>query len=607
MRKPIAFLLALLLLAVLAACAAPEPTKAPTSVPAQATQVPQATPVPPATKAPEPTKPAEPTKPPAPTTAPTVAADAPKRGGKITMALWQSPTTLNAFLGAQTVMNEVLIYVVEGLTRIQPDGSRAAVLAKEVPTLQNGGVSADGKTITYKLKEGMLWSDGTPFTCDDVKFTWQAIMTPGIGITSTTGYSDIETVECTNPTTVVVKYKNFYAPYIQLFDRILPKSAGDPKDMKNWAYNRKPLGTGPFKVQEWIADDHVTLVRNENYRDAKAGQPYLDQIIARIVPSVDVGMQLIASGEVDILWSITIDTTPQLDKMTGVKYSAPPRLGGERIYLNLAENKDPADPTKPHQILSDVKVRQALALSINKQRIVDQLLYGKVALLSSELNTGPFACDNIKPYPYDPTQSKKLLDEAGWIPGPDGIRVAKGAKLAPDGTRLRLKYSTTSGNKLREDTQALVLQDFKAIGVEAFIENAPSSVVIGTWAAKSPRQHGNFDLVQYSSTAGIDPHQQMVALFASWTIPSEKNQGGSNIPRFSDPKADEWLKQAEKEPDAGKRKVLYCQVAQLGYDSYPMIYLYQAGNAYAYRDRLQGWVANGFNSMGWNAADWWIK
>jgi ABC-type transport system substrate-binding protein len=152
-----------------------------------------------------------------------------------------------------------------------------------------------------------------------------------------------------------------------------------------------------------------------------------------------------------------------------------------------------------------------------------------------------------------------------------------------------------------------VLQDFKTIGVEAYIENAPSATVIGNWAANSPRQHGNFDLIQYSSTAGIDPHAQMAQWFGSSMIPSEKNQGGTNISRFSDPKVDEWLKQAEKEPDQDKRKVLYCQIAQLVYDSYPLIYLYQAGNAYAYRDRLQGWVANGFNSMGWNAQDWWLK
>jgi peptide/nickel transport system substrate-binding protein len=577
----------LALLFVLAACAAPEPTKAP----------PPAAP----TSAPSPTRAPIPTS----TAAPTAAAG-PKRGGKITLAIWQSPTTLNPLLGTQTVMNEALIYILDGMLRDQPDGSRAPNLAKEVPTTQNGGVSADGKTITYKLKEGVLWSDGTPFTCDDVKFTWQAIMTPGIGVASTTGYSDMESVECPNPTTVIVKYKKFYAGYLTRFGTILPKSAGDPKDMKNWAYNRKPMGTGPFKVQEWVADDHITLVRNENYRDKD--KPYLDQIVVRIVPNVDVGLQLLASGEVDVLWSVTIDTTPQLDKMAGVKYSAPPRDGGERIFMNMAENKDPADPTKPHTILGDVKVRQALARAVNKQRIIDQLLFGKVAPLPGELNNGYFACADVKPVPYDAAQAKKLLDEAGWVVGADGIRVSKGAKYAPDGTRLRLKYSTTSGNKLREDAQTLIIQDFKAVGVEAYVENAPSSVVIGTWDANSPRRHGNFDLVQYSTSVdSLEPLGGLINTFATASLPSEKNKGGQNVSRFSDPKVDALLTQAQTEPDPAKRKALYCQVAQIVNDAYPAIYLYQAGNAYAYRERLQGWIANGNNSMGWNAQDWWLK
>ena len=600
MRKPILFLCVLVLLLVLVACAAPEPTKAPTVGP-KATELPK-----PTVAAPQPTAAAPaPTIAPPPTAAPTATAG-PKRGGKLTMAIWQSPTTLNTLLGTQTVMSEVLIYVLDGMVRDQPDGSRAPNLAKEVPTVGNGGVSADGKTITYKLKEGVLWSDGTPFTCEDVKFTWQAIMTPGIGITSTAGYSEMESVECPNPTTVVVKYKNFYARYLVVFGTIIPKSAGDPKDMKNWAYNRKPLGTGPFKVQEWVADDHVTLVRNENYREKD--KPYLDQIIVRIVPSADVGLQLIASGEVDMLWSIPIDNTPQMDKMPGVKYSAPPRDGGERIFFNMAENKDPADPTKPHMILGDVKVRQALTLAVNKQRIIDQLLFGKIAPLPGELNNGYFACTEVKQATYDVAQARKLLDEAGWIVGSDGIRVSKGAKYAPDGTRLRLKYATTTGNKLREDTQALVMQDLKAVGVEAYVENAPSSVVIGTWEANSPRRHGNFDLVQYSTSVdSLEPSGGLINTFATSSLSSEKNPNGQNVSRFSDPKVDALLKQAQTEPDPAKRKPVYCQVAQIVSDAYPAIYLYQAGNAYAYRDRLQGWIANGNNSMGWNAQDWWLK
>jgi len=214
-----------------------------------------------------------------PAATPTPAPAGPRRGGKVTMAVWQEPATLNWLLGTQTVMNEVNAFVVEGLLGINPDGSYYPVLAREVPTVQNGGVSPDGKTITYKLKEGVLWSDGKPFTCEDVKWTWQVIMTPGIGIVSTTGYSDIEAVECPNPNTVVVKFKKFYAPYhLNLFLGVLPKHAtGDPQKIKDWEYNRKPIGTGPFKVQEFVTASHIILVRNENYREKD--KPYLDQVI----------------------------------------------------------------------------------------------------------------------------------------------------------------------------------------------------------------------------------------------------------------------------------------------------------------------------------------
>jgi peptide/nickel transport system substrate-binding protein len=258
-------------------------------------------------------------------------------------------------------------------------------------------------------------------------------------------------------------------------------------------------------------------------------------------------------------------------------------------------------------ILGDIKVRQAIAVAINKDRIVKQLLNGKVPTGTSDLNVGPFACPDIKTYPYDVALAKKLLDEAGWLAGSDGIRVAKGAKYAPDGTRLRLKYSTTSGNKLREQTQSLVQEDLRAVGIDAFIENGPSSVVIGNWDAGAPRKRGNFDLVQWTNNAGIDPHTEMINDYNSKQIPSPTTTGGMNIARFNDPKVDALLEQAGQEPDMNKRKTMYCQVVQAGADAYIMVHLYQAANATAFRDRVQGGIGNGFNTVSWNSADWWIK
>ncbi len=542
-----------------------------------------------------------------PTPAPTPTPKGPTRGGKVTMAVWQSPITLNANLGTQTVMDEVNVFIMEGFSKVMPDGARVPALAKEVPTVQNGGVKDDGKTITYKLKEGVKWSDGQPLSCADFQFTQEAIMTPGVGVVSTTGYDKIDKIECPDPNTVVLKFKEFYAPYLTLFDSfLLPKHyAGDPKDQKNWAYNRKPIGTGPFKVDEWVADSYITLSRNPNYREKD--KPYLDQLVLRIVPSSEVAMQLLSSGEVDIVWNNTEADIPQLEKMTGVKISDPLQIGGERMFLNMAENKDPSDPKKPHLILSDVKVRQALEYGINKQRIIDKLLYGRAKPGTNEINAGFFQCADFKPRAYDSEKAKQLLTEAGWVPGADGIRVAKGAKVAPDGTRLRLKYSTTSGNKLREDSQVLIVEDMKAIGVELYIENAPSSVVIGNWDAGSPRRHGNFDIIMYTTNAGIDVHSQMTNLFASWMIPTVDNKGGLNYTRFNDPQVDDLLKKAAAEPDMNKRRDLYCQIAKIGQEATNMIYLYQRLDLDSYRDRLQGWVPNAWDNNGWNAESWWVK
>jgi peptide/nickel transport system substrate-binding protein len=562
------------------ACAAATPTTAPpAAAPVTATSAPAAT-------------------------APAVAG--PKRGGKLVIALSQSPATLNWLFGSQTAMNEVLEFIVEGMTRVLPDGTRVAQLAKEVPSIQNGGVSADGKTITYHLLDGLLWSDGTPVTCEDVKFTWQAVTTPGVGVIAPAGYSEVDSVQCPDPTTIIVKYKNFFAPYLTIFNGFIPKSAGELKDIKNWAYNRKPVGTGPFKVDEWVADDHVTLSRNDKYREKD--KPFLDQIVIRIVPSVDVAKQLVVSGEADIMWNNTEADIPELQKTPGVKYNSALLVGGERMFLNLAENKDGSDPTKPHPILGDVRVRQAIEYGINKQRIIDKILFGLATPGTSELNTGPFACPDIKPTPFDSDKAKAMLADAGWVPGPDGIRVAKGAKFAPDGARLRLKFSTTTGTPFRESGQVLIIEDMKAIGVDMYIENGPSALVIGNWADGSPRARGNFDIVEYNSNAGVDVNNQMTDMLATKTIPSPSNTGGRNYSRFSDPKVDALLAQAAGDPDFAKRKDLYCQAARIAKEQVPMIFLYHRSRINSYRDRVQGFdTGNAFANIGWNAANWWVK
>ncbi|MBI4790411.1 MAG: peptide ABC transporter substrate-binding protein [Chloroflexi bacterium] len=599
-----------LLTFIAVACApAPTPTAVPppppTSAPA-ATAAPVATTAPAATKAPEPTKAPAATAVPAttaPTTAPTTAAAAPKKGGTITMVIWQEPEHLNLALVSQTVLGDITDFFAEGLLNTNEKGEWFPVLATQVPTKENGGVSADGKTITYKLRQNVKFHDGSPFTCEDVVFSWKAATTPNNGSIAASNFKDVDSVTCPDPATVVIKFKQFYAAWIRLFNGnyqtyIYPKNAGKPEDLKTWAYNRKPVGTGPFMVTEFVTGDHITLVRNENYW--QPGKPYLDRVIVRIVPSSEVAKQLMKSGEADIMWNNTEADLPEVEKMTNVKLFSALQPGGERLILNTVKPGDPSDNKTPHSILGDLKVRQAIAYGIDKKTIIDKLLFGKALPGSSEMNADPFNCTGITAYAFDQAKAKQLLEEAGWKPGPDGIRVK-------DGQRLRLKYQTTTGNKLREDSQVLILENMKAIGIEFFIENQPSSLILGSWAANSPRKKGNFDILMYTTNAAIDPHSQMFDYFTSKSIPSPDNQGGINYSRWNDPETDKLVDQAGSIPEWPQRKDLYCKAAARIVDGASHIYLYQRYKLHSFNVRVQDWIATPWLGPAWNAANLWVK
>lgn len=531
-----------------------------------------------------------------------------RRGGLITFALYQEPELLNPFIATQTASFEVLQFAVEGLLGVNENGEYYAVLAKAVPSRQNGGVSADGKTITYQLKDDLKWSDGRAMTCGDVQFTLQAIMNPRSGAVSTAGYRDIEAVECPNAATVLVKYRAFYAPYLALFDYVMPRHAtGDPAEMPRWPYNRKVVGTGPFTMLEWQSGDHITFIPNRYYREA--GKPYLNSVIIRIVPSREVGKQLIRTGEVDVVWDLVEADVPEVRAYPGVKVSAAPGADAERLVFNLADPSIDGPPpevvaSRPHPILGDARVREAIELGINKKEIIDKLLFGLAPVGTNELHIGWAKCVT-RASEYTPDRARQLLDQAGWRPGSDGIRLSQGVRTTRDGTRLRLKYQTTTGNRLREQVQQLMIDYMKQVGVEFFIENVPSPVLFGSWASGAFRRHGQFDVLMYTTGPNLDPQSQVEGYFASWYMPNTGNGGaGFNYSRWSNKVFDENTKLAGSSPDINVRKRAYCAAMNELVKDRPHIYLYARSQIHGYRERLQGWVANVWARLGWNSADW---
>ena len=538
------------------------------------------------------------------------AAPAEEAGEKVIIyGLYQEPEILNYYIRTQTVASEAARYMDEGLVHISPDGEYYAVLAKEVPSLDNGGISEDGLTITYNLRDDILWSDGEPFTCEDVLFTWEVVTHPESGAVSASNFASIESVTCEDDYTAVVQYSEFFAPFLVNFDSILPKHAtGEPANMTEWDYNWNMVGTGPFVMEEWIPGDRMVLAPNENYRDYPE-KPIVDRVILRFIESREVGKALITSGEIHGLWDLTEADIPDFQDNPDITIHAQPSSGTERFVFNLA---DPAldatdDPlNNPHPILGDLRVRQAIQFGIDKQYIVDELLYGATTVGVSELSLGWAKCD-IPVSVYDPDQAIALLEEAGWTDEDgDGVRECHGCMYAEEGTPLSMKYQTTSGNQLREESQQLIIAMMNDIGVELNIENVPSSELFGSWDSNAFRKHGDFDVLMYTTNDTIDPHSQMFGYFHSSSMPTEANGGaGFNYSRWINETSDAAIEAAAASPDLAERKAQY-QISCEQIDAeLPHLYLYDRADIDLTRSNFKNYQINSwFNVRSWNAEEW---
>jgi peptide/nickel transport system substrate-binding protein len=581
MKKMLFVFVALMML--LAACA-PAATQAPVEpVKPAATEAPAK---PAATEAPKPTE------------APTVDPNMPVMGGTVIVGTSQEPSNLNPVLASATIDDVIGSFFAEGLVGFDVNGAYVPVLAEALPE-----VSADGLKLTYKIKPGLKYSNGDPVVCADVQFT-KDVITSDLSGASTSGYSDIASIECPDDLTVVVNMEAVFAPYLNMFSYLIPRSAGAIADLEKWEYNRAPIGTGPWIVQEWQAGDHITLVKNPNYREA--GKPYLDSVIIKILPSREVGIQLLGTGEITTLWDLTEADFPTLAKMDGVTYAGGYYGSGENelLLFNLADPKvdAPADAAAaPHPILSDLKVREAIQYAIDKKSIVDTLLYGNVKPVSTVLPTGTFAC----PQPateFNLDKAKSMLDEAGWKPGADGIR-EKG------GVRMSLKISTTTGNQLREQTEQVLAEMFKAAGIDLVIDNVPSDVLFAGWDADGMRKHGKFDILLYTTGAGNDPDSHMFGNYHTLRIPVKDNDGaGNNFSRYSNPDVDKLIDDASATTDIAARKGMYCKIATQINKDLPRVFLYERLIINGYRTNLQNFqVSSSYLDFTVDSQNWWLK
>jgi peptide/nickel transport system substrate-binding protein len=532
-------------------------------------------------------------------------APAPSRSGGTVVFAWQEPTTLDPLYstGAQT---SALVYglAVEGLFRTGPDGEPMAVLAREVPTLANGGLAltGSGMTVRYRLRGGVTWSDGQPFTSEDLRFTWRSIMTDP-KVATREGYDLIEGIDTPDASTAVVRYRQLYPSYLTRFDAILPRHVLDGASAEvRAAYGRAPLGTGPFRITELSAGSQATAERNARYR--VAGRPYLDRVIFRFVPSLDAAKAQLLAGEVQVAVSVgEVEAEELAAKGIVVETSSSPVV--EAVAFNLARPGDPADPRVPHPVLGDVRVRRALLLATPKDAIVDRLLRGRATLGTSEMPLGRWATTDLRQEGRDLAAAERLLTEAGWVLGTDGVRT-KG------GVRASLRIVGTTGNAVRERVQQVLLDAWKEVGFEASIRNVPPAVLTAGWSAGGVRKRGDFDVLisqlGLGTVASTEPYGYLSQRHRCDNVPRAENNGaGANYERLCDARIDAALDRAGHTLDAAVQDGAYREVLRIVNEQVADIWLYDRSRNHAYAPSVVGHLPNPWDLPTWNIEEWSLR
>jgi peptide/nickel transport system substrate-binding protein len=532
-------------------------------------------------------------------------------GGTVTLIIPEEPTTLNYFMADAAIVRQVAeAIMMTGLATINEKGEFVPVLAQELPTVENGGLSKDYLTVTWKLRPDLKWSDGKPITSDDIKFTVEVLSNPNSGaLVGTTGFDQITKVETPDDLTAVLTYSTPYPGYIDQFAYgLFPRHAtGAVEDMPNWEWNHNPVGAGPFMLDTWASGESITLKRNPNYFEA--GKPYLDSLVFRIVPEPAAQTAMMLNGEAQFqLWPGEFKA--DYDKLLAGKATQHliPGIWNMAIDFNLSAPFD-GDPTAatPHPILGDIRVRQAIASAIDYQTLQQDVLKGSVADSTSPFAYGWSQCDIPRAFPYNVEKANQLLDEAGWVMGDDGIRVAKGAKYAKDGTRLSLELQGYTAFDPLQATEEFIVENLKAVGVEARIQNYDFSIIFGTYEDNSPRMVGDYDMLIFDRGFGIEPQGYNFEAYHSSKIPTAENPTGGNYFRWVNKDVDAALEEAGTTFDLATRKADYCKVGQAIVDDMPQLYLYLFQDNYGVADNLDGYVLSTWGSMSWGAQNWKYK
>lgn len=503
-----------------------------------------------------------------------------KPGGQLVFGSLYEPNTLNPLMSDMLATAEIGNLIFSSLVKTNDKGELIPDLAVEVPTLQNGGVSRDGLTVIYKLKQGVTWHDGAPFEAADVRFTWQFIMNRKATIIERDGYDKISSVETPDKYTVVVKFKEYYAPYVTLFSTVLPRHILETaEDVNKAAFNRAPIGTGPFKFKEWRMAEGIILEANTTYF---RGKPNLDGIVYKIIPDQNILFTQLKAGDVHIVNNINQAQIDQVKAIDAVNTILTPNMVWEHLDFNIDQ-----------PMFQDTRVRQAIAYGLDRQLIISNVLKNSAVPAIADQSPLSWAYNpTMTQISRDVSKSRDLLVQAGYTQGADGIFVKDGQKLA-------FSLVTTAGNKAREAVAQAIANQLHEVGILVTVRALEPKMFFDEILKTR-----NFQTAMYAFVAGVDPNN--INLWHSKKIPSSLNgYDGQNYPGWRNPEIDSLTEKGISSVDTEVRKQIYYRIQELIVQDCPVIPLYFRTNIDAVKKNVVNYRPNPTPAGNlWNAWEW---
>ena len=482
--------------------------------------------------------------------------------------------TLNPHLFTETTLGYIAELSQAYLVKYDADNKPYPELATKVPTQENGGISADGKTIVWHIRKGVRWSDGAPFDADDVVFSTKAVLNPANNEVGRDGWNLIEKIDEPDKFTVVYHLRRPYSPFIPTFfgsaganpDLLPAHLLAKYPNINQVPYNAKPVGIGPFRVVAWHRGDNVELEANPYYF---RGQPKIKRITYKLVPSFDTLATLMQTGEVQLWPAIT---PAYIDRMLALS-NAKTEIQTSPFYAHLDFNV-----TRP--LISDIRVRRAILYAINRPELAQKITHGHAVVQEGVMPTvNPLAPRDIPLTPYDVEKAKALLDAAGWKPGADGIRVK-------NGQRLSLQFPYYTGSASADDMVEFIRQALRTVGIEIQTRKYAPAIFFGAYQQNGIVYGGKWDMTEFSWQA-----LPIADISNNW----ECNQippNGQNVSHYCNKELDSLLEQVKGTYSLPKQRVLLDRESRIIARDVPTIVIYVLQVGYTHSPNLTGFAPN---------------